>query len=319
VSISKAREALSATNNDITAALDWLQKDLVISGAKKAAKVEGREAKEGLISMSVLSRGIGSQTGAGTRAAMIELNCETDFVGRNELFGKLAADIAHTTAFFTEPMEATRLPVFWPLHIDQLNDAPLLSHSDPQTPPTSTVSDAVRDAIVKLGENISLRRATALVQDPEDRNDRGVRVGSYVHGSVNKSSNGRIGALVSLMINSPRLPKLLPIPAFMKDLQQLERALARQVVGFDTRFIMHMDHVEGRERDPLFLYDQPFTTYTENDAGHVVELVLQKWAVERRLVNLKEDPTQITEASALFVTGFEKWSVGESIIDSDPA
>ncbi|KAJ2927497.1 hypothetical protein H1R20_g9598, partial [Candolleomyces eurysporus] len=55
VSIVKAREALSASGNDVDAALDWLQKDLVASGAKKAAKVGGRATNEGLISTSVLS------------------------------------------------------------------------------------------------------------------------------------------------------------------------------------------------------------------------------------------------------------------------
>jgi elongation factor Ts len=317
VSLSKAREALSATNNDITAALDWLEKDLVSSGAKKAEMVEGREAKEGLISVSVLSKGIGSETGGGVRAAMIELNCETDFVGRTELFGKLAADIAHTAAFLTEPMDAERLPDFWPLHMDQLNDAPLLSFSEPQTPPTSTVSDAIRDAISKLGEKVSLRRATALIQDSEDSEDRGVRIGSYVHGAVNNPSNGRIGALVSLMVNSPQLPKLIPSATFMQDLHVLERALARQVVGFDTQSIMDLDFEEGRERDPLVLYDQPFAMFPENDAEDIVELVLQKWAVARGLVNLTEDPEQITESSALIVTGLEKWTVGEDFIYVD--
>jgi len=44
---------------------------------------------------------------------------------------------------------------------------------------------------------------------------------------------------------------------------------------------------------------------------------LQQWAVERRLVNLEDDAEQVTEASALFVTGFEKWAVGELYVDTD--
>ena len=87
-----------ATNNDLDEALEWVQKDLAISGAKKAEKVGGRETKEGLIAVSLLSPGYPG----GVRAAMIELNCETDFVGRNELFVKLSSDIAHSTAFLSE-------------------------------------------------------------------------------------------------------------------------------------------------------------------------------------------------------------------------
>src|ERR1700733_3356183 len=61
VSIFKAHEALVANNNNVTAALDWVQKDLAISRAGITAKFEGRETKEGLISTSILSRGVGSE------------------------------------------------------------------------------------------------------------------------------------------------------------------------------------------------------------------------------------------------------------------
>src|SRR6266403_4324277 len=74
---------------------------LAISGAKKAAKVSHRTAGEGLVGASVLSRGTGSSPG-GVRAALVELNCETDFVARNALFGRLVADVAHTAAFLAE-------------------------------------------------------------------------------------------------------------------------------------------------------------------------------------------------------------------------
>lgn len=316
VSISKARDALSATNNDVAAALTWLQNDLVTTGAKKAAKVEGRDANEGLISVSVLSKGVGSGAelgSGGIRAAMIELNCETDFVGRNELFGKLAADIAHTAAFLVDPLDPQALPSFATLQLDMLLDAPLLSHSDPSSEPTSTVGSAIRDSIAKLGEKISLRRGTALAQEPEGREDRGMRIASYLHGSVGNPFNGRIGTLLSLMVNSPHLPKVLADPDFLKDLEQLERSLARQVVGFDTRQIMSLNFDEGRERDPHILYDQSFAMFPENVEGDVVEHVLQKWAVARGMLTTEEDPKVITEASALIVAGFEKWTVGEPI------
>ncbi|KAF7968121.1 hypothetical protein HWV62_20108 [Athelia sp. TMB] len=316
VSISKARDALSATNNDVSAALAWLQDDLVTSGAKKAAKVEGRDANEGVVSVSVLSRGVGAGWALGSggvRAAMIELNCETDFVGRNELFGKLAADIAHTAAFLSEPLDPEALPAFAALQVDALLDAPLLSHVDPTEAPSSTVGSAIRDAIAKMGEKISLRRGTSLAQESQGREDRGTRLGSYLHGSVGNASNGRMGALVSLLVNSPYLAKLVGTEQFMQDLQQLERSLARQVVGFDTRQVMSLDFSEGRERDLQILYDQPFAMFPDNPDGDVVEHVLQKWAVSKGMLTTQEDPDVITEASALVVTGFEKWTVGEPI------
>ena len=53
VSLSKAKEALTETNNDVNAALEWLKKDLIASGAKKKEKVQDRIAGEGLIGVKI--------------------------------------------------------------------------------------------------------------------------------------------------------------------------------------------------------------------------------------------------------------------------
>ncbi|KAH9161221.1 hypothetical protein EDB89DRAFT_755386 [Lactarius sanguifluus] len=60
VSITKAREAIAVSNNDVSAAVAWLQNDLAVSGAQKAAKPTQRAAGEGLVGASVLTRGTGS-------------------------------------------------------------------------------------------------------------------------------------------------------------------------------------------------------------------------------------------------------------------
>ena len=75
VSMSKAREALVASSHDIQGALVWLEEDLVVSGMKKAAKVSGRRAAEGLVGVCVLSEGLGVVAG---RGSIVEVNCETD-------------------------------------------------------------------------------------------------------------------------------------------------------------------------------------------------------------------------------------------------
>ncbi len=67
------------------------QNDLAISGAKKAAKVAHRTAGEGPVGASVLPRGTGSSPG-GVRAALAELNCETDFVASNALFLRISTN-----------------------------------------------------------------------------------------------------------------------------------------------------------------------------------------------------------------------------------
>lgn len=272
--------------------MEWLQKDLAISGALKAAKVQGRTTDQGLISQSILSGTKGT-----IRGAMVELNCETDFVGRNELFGKLATDIAHTAAFISEPVQSDKL--FSPCPLDLLLNAPLMSQEGPH--PSATVESSIRDLITKVGENISLRRAVAVVRDPivEPQRPSAFRLASYVHGTLdnNNGPQGRIGVLAMLALRSVRLDALLQSKDFIVDLELLERSIGRQIVGFDTQFIQAP---EGKT-DEAALYDQPFMMYTWGH-GKSVREVLAEWTARR---GLHKDGLEVME--------FEKWTVGEPL------
>ena len=74
------KAALAETGGDMQAAVDWLRK----KGLSKAAKKAGRVAAEGLIGIAL----------AGTKGVVVEVNSETDFVARNELFQGLVKMIA---------------------------------------------------------------------------------------------------------------------------------------------------------------------------------------------------------------------------------
>jgi len=313
VSITKAREALAASNNDVSAALEWLQNDLAVSGAKKAAKVAHRAAGEGLVGASILSRGTGSpSSGGGVRAALVELNCETDFVARNALFGRLVADVAHTAAFLAEPESSSkdkdkdnRQTHIRPVPRAELLDAPLLS-AEGHVPVLGSgggggsVGSAIRDAIAKLGENIVLQRAVSVVHDPvpRTRSDLGLRVASYTHGGVHPAQ-GRIGTLALLALKSPRLTPLLSTLDFREGVERVERALARQIVGFETSAI---HGAEGA------LYDQPFMMFADAREGETVAAGLERWAREKQLVL----DTDGTDTGGLEVVEFVKWTVGEN-------
>jgi elongation factor Ts len=303
VPISKAREALSANNNDISASLEWLQKNLVTTGAKTVEKLENREARQGLISISVLSRGGGSQKlgEGGLRAAMVELACETDFVGRNPLFGKLAADIAHTAAFMSDLSGSDKL--LTPCSLDMLNNAPLIPHLDPQSSHPSTIGNAIQDLTLKVGERVHLRRALTAVHRPfiHTQPHLGLRLASYLHGSVNIPFEGRIGVLAVLALKSPRLSSLLSSNSFCEDLERLERSLARQITGFDTRTI----RAPAGTVDESALYDQPFMMLSGDASGQPVHTVLREWAQSRGLV--EDEGTQ----GGVEVLAFEKWRVGD--------
>ncbi|GLB35847.1 putative associates with the EF-Tu.GDP complex and induces the exchange of GDP to GTP [Lyophyllum shimeji] len=312
VSITKAREALAATNNDVNLALEWLQKDLVTSGAKKAAKVEGRFTGEGLISTAVLSSGAGSRTGlghGGVRAAMVELNCETDFVGRNELFGRLSADIAHTAAYIAEPSSSET--AFQECSLDMLNEAPLISELQPNSQNSATVGSSIRDMIAKVGEKISLRRAVTLVENPpQAKSNFGLRLASYSHGSITIPTQGRIGSMALLALKSSRLGALLASEAFQDDLARLERSLARQIVGFETTSVTS----PAGQTDETALYNQSFMMFPENSSGSTVREVLGRWALEKGLV----ESEQMLESEGLVVLDFKKWRVGETADSGEP-
>ncbi|KAH9973231.1 hypothetical protein BGW80DRAFT_1437263 [Lactifluus volemus] len=298
VSITKAREALAASDNNVSAALKWLQNDLAVSGAQKAAKVAHRTAGEGLIGASILSRGTGSPGGGGVRASLVELNCETDFVARNALFGRLVADVAHTAAFLAEPdqQQQQRRRLCHAIPLEPFLDAPLLS-SSPSSEEEGvvgsgsrgggTVGNAIRDAIAKLGE----------ISFPRVRGDLGLRVTSYTHGGV-VPTQGRIGALALIALKSPRLTPLLGTLDFREELERVERSLARQIVGFDT------PAVRGEENA---LYNQPFMMFGDALEGETVQAGLARWAKQKELVL----DTDGTDTGGLEVVEFVKWTVGE--------
>jgi len=298
ISLSKAKEALTATKNDVDAALEWLEKDLIASGAKKKEKVQDRTAGEGLIGVSVLSNGFSTQNaGRGVRAAMVELNCETDFVARNQLFGELLNDIAHTAAFVSD-FDTYHTIADSKTFLDKLLlPAPLLSARDPLQKPTADVGSAIDGLISKVGENILLSRAVSISHPlPSPQSNVALRVASYLHGSIagGLPSQGRIGALALLALKSPRLSTITEDPTFSEDVGKLQRSLARQIVGLETLSVQGADETA--------LYNQPFTMF----AGSVqpVGTVLEQWAAENGLVESGE------EASGLEVLEFAKWSVG---------
>ncbi|KAI6136375.1 elongation factor TS-domain-containing protein [Pisolithus sp. B1] len=293
VPISKAREALAASNNDVEAARRWLEKDLALSGAQKAAKVEGRTTREGLISVCVLSNGNRQRAAGmasaleGVRAAMIELNCETDFVGRNELFARLAADIAHTAAFITEHDSSS--PCFIrPYSLDVLGDAPLLPRSEPHMQMPATVSGSIRDLIAKVGEKISLKRVVTVVHGPfrEESNVLGLRLASYLHGATTSGFQGRIGSLAILGLKTPRLPELMSTETF--------------IAGFDTR------SVRSTPGDDTSLYNQPFMMLGGEGANETVRSALDQWSRQRGMV---EDGAE----GGIEVLEFAKWTVGQDV------
>jgi elongation factor Ts len=327
-SFSKAKEALLATQNNLDAALAWLEKDNIASGAKKAAKVASRIASDGLVGISALSDGgAGAGSGSGVRGgnavrvAMVEVNCETDFVARNDIFSKLVADIAHTTAYLAEsPSSSSQAPakmgLIMPFPIDLLSAAPLISapSDSNSTPldPSRTVSSAIQETTAKIGEKISVRRACSFVGPAlPSSSSLALRAGTYVHlPSATQPQAGKIGALVALALKSHNLPQFVA-KGGDKDVRAVGRALARQVVGLNAeRVVGSSEHVGNMgDASSTSLYEQPFMMRPGGGTESSVRTALGNWAREKELVSITEDSGEGIE-----VLQFVKWSAGEGIV-----
>jgi len=120
-----AKKALTETDGDFDAAIDWLR----TKGLAKAAKKSGRTAAEGLVAVAVSN---GS-------AVAVEVNSETDFVAKNAEFQSMVAGIAQAAL--------------------DVNDVDALKAADMGGKPVETV---ITDAIAKIGENMALRRMAKL-------------------------------------------------------------------------------------------------------------------------------------------------------------
>jgi elongation factor Ts len=150
------KRALTESGGDSEAVIDWLRK----KGLAQAAKKSGRVAAEGLV-------GVASAKG---KAAMVEVNAETDFVARNEAFQNLVETVARVALEVGEDLEAIRGAAY----------------------PGSgrTVADELTHLVATIGENMTLRRARVM------QVGNGV-VATYVHNAL-RPGLGKIGVLVAI-------------------------------------------------------------------------------------------------------------------------
>jgi elongation factor Ts len=244
------KRALGDTNGDVEAAVDWLRKKGLAAAAKKA----GRVAAEGLI-------GIATGPKAG---AVVEVNSETDFVARNELFQDFVRKVAQLAVAADRDIEALKAASF--------------------AGNGKTVEGELTDLIARIGENMVLRRVARL----------GIGQGyvaSYVHNSVSPGL-GKIGVLVALesaagedvlaplgrqlamhvAAANPLYLDQTSVPASALD---RERAVLREQAQASAKTEAIVERmVEGRLRkfyEEVVLLEQVFVIDDERRVGKVVE------------------------------------------------
>lgn len=151
----EAKKALVESKGDMEAASDWLRK----KGLATAEKKSSRTAAEGLVAFAI----------SGTKGALVEVNAETDFVGKNDEFRAYVSKVAEV-ALKTGANDVEKLAV---AALDG-----------------KTVQDGLTALIAKIGENMKLRRCATLEVK------QGIVIG-YMHNAL-EPGLGKIGVLVAL-------------------------------------------------------------------------------------------------------------------------
>jgi elongation factor Ts len=268
------KRALAETNADVEAAVDWLRTKGLAAAAKKA----GRVAADGLVAVAT----------AGKAGAVVEVNSETDFVARNELFQNFARSVGMLAVAADRDVEA-------------LKGASFAGNG-------RTVESELTDLVARIGENLVLRRVARLSVG------QGV-VASYVHNSVSPGL-GKIGVLVALespagedvlaplgrqlaMHIAAASPQYLDTGSVPSVALDRERAVLREqasTTGKSADIVERM--VEGRLRkfyEESVLLDQVYVIDGESRVGKVVEAAAK------------------SAGAPIKIAGFVRFALGEGV------
>ncbi|XP_017107182.1 elongation factor Ts, mitochondrial [Drosophila bipectinata] len=215
---ANCKKALELHSNDVSLAEKWLNDQAQSMGWTKATKVADRATAHGLIGILI----------KGSRAAMVELNCETDFVARNDTFKRFVDHVAKICLHYTDQTEFDG--DLWKLGFDE--DA--LRHL--RTDEGRTLGDHLALLIGALGENATIRRALCF----KVNND--LKLVGYAHpaptnvGSTEGITQvGRYGAVIAYRSTH----KLLDF--------EFHKSVCQQIVGMNPKKIGEYDKDKPNE------------------------------------------------------------------------
>ena len=269
------KKALAENDGDIEASIDWLR----TKGLSAAAKKSGRVAAEGLIGVAV----------DGTKGAILEVNAETDFVGRNASFQgfvEAATGLALSVDGDMEKLKIVAMPG-----------------------ENRTIEEQVTHLIATIGENMQLRRAQSLSVS------KGA-VASYIHSAV-KPGLGKIGVLVGLESEGDA-----------GKLAELGKQLAMHIAAATPRFLS-TDEVDADSlaSERQILTDQAKDSGRPDDViAKMVDGRMRKFFEEVVLLEqiyvISEDKSKVAKVvedaakemgTPIKLTGFVRFALGEGI------
>jgi elongation factor Ts len=262
------KKALNEAGGDMEAAIDWLRK----KGLSAAAKKSGRVAAEGLI-------GVAS---APCRAAMVEVNAETDFVARNETFQAFVANVALIALAVGDDLDAIRAAAF------------------PDT--GRTVADELTHLVATIGENMNIRRAVVLSVP------RGL-VATYIHNAV-RPGLGKIGVLAAVAGESE-----------LAALETLGRQVGMHVAAAKPE-VLDIESVDpaALEREKAVLREQargsgkPDAIIEKMIEGRIRKYYEEVVLLEQVWVHDGESRVKaVVKKSGVVLSGFARYALGEGI------
>jgi elongation factor Ts len=268
------KTALAATDGDMDGAVDWLRK----KGLSQAAKKSSRIAAEGLVGVATV----------GNAGAVIEINAETDFVARNVLF----QDFVDAAAKIALEVKGD---------IEVLKTKPHPSES-------RTIDEQLTHLIATIGENMAIRRATALAVE------KGV-VTSYIHSAI-RPGLGRIGVLIALESTGDT-----------EKLNALGKQIAMHVAAASPQFLSIADVDNASlEREKSIYRDQAIASGKPAEiAEKMVVGRVRKYYEEVVLLEqpyIMDDKSKVSQAvekaakeigAPVTLAGFARFALGEGI------
>lgn len=243
--IANCKKALEMHNNDSGKAEAWLNEQAQTMGWAKATKLAGRKAIQGLVAVKFDK----------SHGALVELNCETDFVAKNEKFQKMLEDATLACYKFAH----TNLKAKGPIAKLELDSEQLGSlHIDGG----KTLSEILALFIGSVGENAVLRRAECWKANNND-----VKITAYTHPApptASDYSTGKYGALLAYRQSS--------------DVDDIGKQICQHIVGCAPQKIgeKEKDKPTQNSDDEICLIYQEYLL----DPSYTVEEVLQKNNIE---------------------------------------
>jgi elongation factor Ts len=262
------KKALTETDGDIEVAIDWLRK----KGLAAAAKKSGRIAAEGLV-------GVAS---APNKAAIVEVNAETDFVARNETFQEFVAKVAEIALDIGDDLDA-------------INAAPFGLEG-------RSVAEQLTHLVATIGDNMTIRRAKVLSVS------QGV-VASYMHQAL-KPGLGKIGVLAAI-----------EGPGEFATLETLGRQVGMHVAASRPE-ALDIDAVEpaALERERAILSEQarasgkPEAIIEKMVEGRIRKYYEEVVLLEQVWVHDGESRVRaVAKKAGVTLTGFVRFQLGEGI------